>query len=188
LRKSKRASHTRSQPKIAMLDIGTGANGIYPLLACQIYGWHCVAIDINPWSLENVTSITANNPMLKGRFEPRWQQDKNYISDSTIQPEEYFDVSVCNPTFLISQQEALKTSQGQLTNLAHNMGEQMSASTELNFGGLEAGLWCKGDEKLFVKKLIKESQEFSNQRRWFTSLLSKIHNVKPAKNSLISKV
>jgi 23S rRNA (adenine1618-N6)-methyltransferase len=173
-----------SQPNITMLDIGTGANGIYPLLACQIYGWHCVGSDINPQSLENVTSIIANNPKLEDRFELRWQQDRNHIFDGIIKPGEYFDVSVCNPPFHSSQQEALKSSQSKLTNLAHNRGEQMSTSATLNFGGLEAELWCKGGEKLFVKKLIKESQAFSNQCRWFTSLVSKIENVKPAKKLL----
>lgn len=64
-------TQTTSQPKITMLDIGTGANGIYPLLACQIYGWHCVGSDINPQSLENVTSIIANNPKLEDSFKPR---------------------------------------------------------------------------------------------------------------------
>lgn len=54
-----------AQTKITLLDIGTGANGIYPLLACQIYGWYCVGSDINTASLENVASIITNNPKLK---------------------------------------------------------------------------------------------------------------------------
>lgn len=41
------------QLSIKLLDIGTGANGIYPLMACQIYGWQCVGSDINTQSLEN---------------------------------------------------------------------------------------------------------------------------------------
>ena len=40
---------------------------------------------------------------------------------------------------------------------------------------------------MFLKKLIKESQTFSTQCRWFTSLVSKIDNVKPAKK-LIQKL
>lgn len=40
---------------------------------------------------------------------------------------------------------------------------------------------------MFLKKLIKESQVFSSQCRWFTSLVSKNDNVKPAKK-LISKL
>ncbi|WP_417515297.1 23S rRNA (adenine(1618)-N(6))-methyltransferase RlmF [Marinobacter sp.] len=184
------ASHPAyTRPKIALLDIGTGANGIYPLLACQIYGWDCVGSDINSRSLENVAAIIANNPKLKGRFILRRQPEKNHIFEGIIQAEEFFDVSVCNPPFHASQDEALKGSLRKLNNLARNRGEKTTVSTSptLNFGGLEAELWCKGGEKMFLKKLIKESHLFSSQCRWFTSLISKIDNVKPAKK-LIRKL
>ena len=87
------------QPKIKLLDIGTGANGIYPLLACQIYGWQCVGSDINTQSLENVATIIANNPTLKDRFTLRTQPDKNHMFEGIIHAGEFFDVSVCNPPF-----------------------------------------------------------------------------------------
>jgi 23S rRNA (adenine1618-N6)-methyltransferase len=178
------AVHATNQANISLLDIGVGANGIYPLLASQIYGWNCVGSDINYQSLENVAAIIANNSMLKDRVELRWQQDKNRIFDGIIQPGEYFDVSVCNPPFHSSEQQALKASRRKLTNLARNRGAEILPSRVQNFGGLEAELWCKGGEKLFIKKLIKESQMFSTQCRWFTSLISKIDNVNPAKKLL----
>jgi len=174
------------EPKTTLLDIGTGANGIYPLLACQIYGWRCVGSDINTQSLENVASIIANNPPVKGRFTLRTQPDKNRIFDGIIQAGEFFDVSVCNPPFHASQDEAVRACQLKLTKLARNRGKQkpVSRSPTRNFGGLEAELWCKGGERLFLKKLIKESQMFSTQCRWFTSLVSKTENVQPAKKMI----
>jgi 23S rRNA (adenine1618-N6)-methyltransferase len=177
------------QPGIKLLDIGTGANGIYPLLACQIYGWQCVGSDINPQSLENVATIIENNPTLKDRFELRTQPDKNHMFEGIIQAGEFFDVSVCNPPFHASPDEAIKGSRLKLSNLARSRGEQKekTKSPTLNFGGLEAELWCKGGEQLFLKKLIRESQAYSTQCRWFTSLVSKADNVKPAKK-LIRKV
>ena len=191
-------NQAKTQPKTTLLDIGTGANGIYPLLACKIYGWHCVGSDINTQSLENVASIIANNPKLKDYFTLRRQHDKNHIFDGIIQAGEYFDVSVCNPPFHASRGEALKSSQRKFNNLSRNRGEQTTTgfnqndatrksiptSLALNFGGLEAELWCKGGERMFLKKLIKESQLFSDQCRWFTSLVSKIDNIKPAKKLL----
>ncbi|MFT5194916.1 MAG: 23S rRNA (adenine1618-N6)-methyltransferase [Cellvibrionaceae bacterium] len=177
-------NQANSRPKISLLDIGTGANGIYPLLACQIYGWHCVGSDINSQSIQNVASIIDSNPHLKDRFILRLQPDKNRMFDGIIQPGEFFDVSVCNPPFHASPEEAFKSSQRKLNNLARNRGEQSTTSPTLNFGGLEAELWCKGGERLFLKKLMKESQLFSGQCRWFTSLVSKIENVKPAKKLL----
>lgn len=178
--------------KIKMLDIGTGANGIYPLLACKIYGWHCVGSDINTESISNVSSIIASNAELKNCFELRIQHNKNHMFDGIIQAGERFDVTVCNPPFHASQEEALKGSKRKLDNLARNRGEQKVAmpdksDTTLNFGGQNAELWCKGGERMFLKKLIKESQTFSAQCRWFTSLVSKIDNVKQAKK-LIQKL
>ncbi|WP_141440991.1 23S rRNA (adenine(1618)-N(6))-methyltransferase RlmF [Vreelandella titanicae] len=177
------------QSSIKLLDIGTGANGIYPLLACQIYGWQCVGSDINTQSLENVATIITNNPTLKDRFTLRTQHDKNHIFEGIIQAGEFFDVSVCNPPFHASLDEALKGSQLKLNNLARSRGEQKAKakSPTLNFGGLEAELWCKGGEQLFLKKLIRESQVYATQCRWFSSLVSKADNVKPAKK-LIRKL
>ncbi|NOG31507.1 23S rRNA (adenine(1618)-N(6))-methyltransferase RlmF [Halomonas sp. TBZ9] len=179
----------REQPGVKLLDIGTGANGIYPLLACQIYGWQCVGSDINPQSLDNVATIIAHNPQLKERFTLRMQHDKHQIFAGIIQAGEFFDVSVCNPPFHASLDEALKGNQLKLNNLARHRGEQNTdtRSPSLNFGGLGAELWCKGGEQLFLKKLIKESQVYATQCRWFTSLVSKAENVKPAKK-LIAKL
>lgn len=194
---SSESGGANNQQKIALLDIGTGASGIYPILASQIYNWHCVGSDINTQSLENVASIIASNPSLKDSFKLRIQNDKNCIFNGVIQDGEFFDVTVCNPPFHASQNEATKGSQRKLKNLARNRGEQISTHSNkdgtsltspiLNFGGLEAELWCKGGEIAFLKKLIKESKEFSSQCRWFTSLISKIENVKPAKK-IINKL
>ena len=182
---------TNSSPvksDITLLDIGTGANGIYPILACQIYGWHCVGSDINKQSLDNVQAIIASNVSLEKVFKLRLQTDKNHIFKGIIHAGDYFDVTVCNPPFHASLEEALKGSQRKVDNLARHRGEQInkipsqkkSDSPTLNFGGLEAELWCNGGERLFLKKMIKESQDFSAQCRWFTSLVSKSDNIKPA--------
>ncbi|MGY4876322.1 23S rRNA (adenine(1618)-N(6))-methyltransferase RlmF [Vreelandella aquamarina] len=178
-----------AEPDIKLLDIGTGANGIYPLLACQIYGWQCVGSDINPQSLENIATIIANNPSLKDRFTLRTQHDKNHMFEGIIQTGEFFDVSVCNPPFHASLDDALKGNQRKRNNLARNRGERKanSKSPTLNFGGMGSELWCKGGEQLFLKKLIRESQVYSTQCRWFSSLVSKTDNVKPAQK-LIRKL
>ena len=174
-------------PDIKLLDIGTGANGIYPLLACRIYGWQCVGSDINAQSLANVAAIIASNPELKDRFTLRTQNDKNHIFEGIIQSDECFDVSVCNPPFHASQDEALKSSQMKASNLARNRGEEKATTKapNLNFGGQGAELWCKGGELLFLKKMVRESQVYSSQCRWFTSLVSKADNVRPLKKLML---
>ena len=174
-------------PDIKLLDIGTGANGIYPLLACRIYGWQCVGSDINTQSLANVEAIIASNPDLEDRFTLRTQNDKNHIFEGIIQPGECFDVSVCNPPFHASQDEALKSSQMKASNLARNRGEAKATTKapNLNFGGQGAELWCKGGELLFLKKMVRESQVYSSQCRWFTSLVSKSDKLRPLKKLML---
>lgn len=167
---------------IRMLDIGIGANGIYSLLASKIYGWECVGSDINTESLENVRQILTHNPDLQERLTLRTQADKHHIFKGIIQPGEMFDLSVCNPPFHASLEDALKGNQRKRANLAKSRGDKAAAGlkSELNFGGAGAELWCKGGEQLFLKKMIKESREFSEQCRWFSSLVSKSENVKIA--------
>ncbi|BCE00077.1 23S rRNA (adenine(1618)-N(6))-methyltransferase RlmF [Marinicellulosiphila megalodicopiae] len=157
---------------IKLLDIGTGANGIYPLLASQIYNWRCTGSDISQPSIDNVERIIGHNPNLKNKVECRIQSDKHKIFAGIIKQDEKFDVSVCNPPFHESEQDAIKSS----TQKNKNLNIEIES---LNFGGQANELWCNGGEKLFLKKMIKESAEFSTQIKWFTSLVSKKENLKP---------
>ena len=170
---------------IKLLDIGTGANGIYSLLACQVYGWHCTAIDIDVLALNNVADIINRNPALNNRLQLRHQPEKNHIFEGIIDENDYFDISVCNPPFHASLQEAQKSNQKKRDNLAVNRNESsvnIPSQNALvpNFGGQKAELWCKGGERHFLRMIIKESKVFSHQCGWFTSLISKSDNVKPA--------
>ena len=164
---------------IKLLDIGTGANGIYSLLACKVYGWQCVASDIDPQSLANVAAIIDKNPSLKGAIDLRLQTEKSRIFDGIIHADERFDLSVCNPPFHASLADALKGNQKK----RNNLGVGATSST-LNFGGQNAELWCKGGEQKFLRTMIKESSVFSAQCRWFTTLVSKSENLAPAKKLL----
>ncbi len=166
-----------------MLDIGTGANGIYSLLALAVYEWDCVASDIDPLALENVGNIVRNNPQIEKRLELRLQDNNAHIFTGIILEGESYDVSVCNPPFHASLEEAIKSSQRKMDNLARNRkSEQVSIAQ--NFGGQQAELWCAGGEIRFLRKMLKESKSFGSQCRWFTSLISKSENLKPCQKIL----
>ncbi|WGO98287.1 23S rRNA (adenine(1618)-N(6))-methyltransferase RlmF [Saccharophagus degradans] len=174
-------SNTRTNNPLNLLDVGTGANGIYALLACAVYGWRCVGSDINSESLANVKAVLTNNPTLNANISLRLQPNKDAFFSQIIQTDEYFDVSVCNPPFHASQEEASKGTNRKLHNLARSRDTAHTAKQpSLNFGGQHAELWCNGGERLFLKKMIKESQDFAQQVGWFTSLVSKSENVQPA--------
>lgn len=176
-------AETTSAKTIRMLDVGTGANGIYPLLASSVYGWQCVGADISPDSLANVKAVLKNNPELQPLCELRLQPDKHVMFSNIIQPDEYFDVTVCNPPFHASADEARASAVRKVSGLARNRGDK-AADTSLNFGGMENELWCNGGEALFLKKMAKESLLFARQVGWFTSLVSKSDTLKPLKKQL----
>jgi 23S rRNA (adenine1618-N6)-methyltransferase len=144
-----------------------------------------MASDIDPLSLDNVAKIINKNPVLESRLELRLQSEKNHIFKGIIAADDYFDVSVCNPPFYASLDEALKTSQKKRKNLAINrkknsLNSMNQNESKSNFGGQKAELWCNGGEQQFLRMMIKESKMYAQQCRWFTSLISKSDNVKPA--------
>lgn len=176
--------HHLVMDRVSVLDIGTGANGIYPILGCQVFGWHFVASDINSISLANVQGIIAQNPALHGRLKLRLQGDESAIFKGVIQPQERFELTLCNPPFHASLAEAAEGSLRKVRNLQLNRGRTAKPVAKLNFGGQGAELWCQGGEPQFLATMIDESQAFADQCLWFTSLVSKKENLKPCYQAL----
>jgi 23S rRNA (adenine1618-N6)-methyltransferase len=153
-----------------------------------------VASDINEQSLANVRKILSSNPALEAKISLRLQPNKHHIFTDIIHSDEHFDVTLCNPPFHSSAAEARKSSQRKVHNLAQNKQQKSGQKTvtsqhneptpALNFGGFDVELWCSGGEKLFLKKLIRESQDFKTQCHWFSSLVSKAENLKDAKKQI----
>ncbi len=177
------------QRQVRALDIGTGSNLIYPRIGSQVYGWEFVASDIDPKSIKNANKIIDKNPSLK-RIETRLQKNKSFISRGIIQQDEKFDLTICNPPFHSSLKEAMAGNHRKTRNLGRNQqkkGHQKTATKSLNFGGQKAELWCPGGERAFLKNMIEESRQFSDQCLWFTTLISKKENVAPCQ-SLLKKL
>lgn len=153
------------------LDVGVGANAIYPILGTQIYQWQMVGSDINKKSVGIAQNIINLNPRLKDFISIRFQGNPANIFTGIIKPDEHYHFTMCNPPFHASEEEALKGSQRKLKNL--NLDKKAS----LNFGGQAHELWCNGGEALFIKRMIKESKKFANQVDWFTTLVAKGANL-----------
>lgn len=155
------------------LDIGVGANCIYPIIGQTEYGWTFVGSDIDPVSIENARKIVTCNPILAHKIELRLQKDNRKIFDGIINPDDYFDVTLCNPPFHSSREEAEDVTLRKLSSLK---GERVNKA-RLNFGGNANELWCEGGELRFLLNMISESQKFKNNCGWFTSLVSKEKNL-----------
>ncbi len=63
---------------VRVLDIGTGANCIYPLLGQADYGWQFLGADIDPQALASAQAIIRANG-LQSRIELRQQASPEQI-------------------------------------------------------------------------------------------------------------
>jgi 23S rRNA (adenine1618-N6)-methyltransferase len=159
---------------VKCLDIGVGANCVYPLIGTQEYGWSFIGSDIDAVAIKSATSILDANPTLKSNIELRQQSSSTDMFKGIIKPGEKIDVSICNPPFYSSSAEAFESANRKLRNLK----KKELVKVTRNFGGMANELWCKGGEKKFVSDMIFQSKEYSNNIGWFTTLLSKEANLK----------
>lgn len=158
---------------IRCIDVGVGANCIYPLLGVKEYGWSFVGSDIDQLALHSAQRIIDLNSDLNEHIVLR-QQRTGSIFKGIIQADEKFDLTICNPPFHASKAEANAGTLRKLSNLKH----EAKPKKVLNFGGRSNELWCRGGELGFVQNMIRESLVFRDNCLWFTSLLSKQSNVR----------
>jgi len=155
--------------KINCLDIGIGANCIYPIMGVSEYDWDFVGSDIDPISIKNAQQIVDSNQILKNKIELRLQTNNKSIFEGVIQANERFTATLCNPPFHSSAEKARIGSKRKISNLK----KEKTNVVTLNFGGQSNELWCEGGELEFVKQLILESQKFAKNCIWFTTLVSR---------------
>ncbi len=166
--------------KIKCLDIGVGANCVYPIIGNKEYGWSFVGSDIDPIAIESANKIIELNPALNNCIEIRLQNNPAHFFNNIIQKGERFDVSICNPPFHASAEEAQAASIRKLKNLK----QKKINKPILNFGGKNKEIWYEGGEAKFVREMIKESKQFSDACFWFSTLISKESNLKGVYKSL----
>ena len=159
--------------KIKCLDIGTGANCIYPIIGNSEYGWTFVGSDTDSVALQQADRIIAKNPKLNNKIELRLQRHSRDFFKGIIQHGEHFNVTLCNPPFHASLAEAQAGSIRKVSNLKH----QKITKPVLNFGGQNNELWCTGGEVKFLRDMIFQSRQFAESCAWFTSLVSKESNL-----------
>ncbi|HJV22756.1 MAG TPA: 23S rRNA (adenine(1618)-N(6))-methyltransferase RlmF [Holophagaceae bacterium] len=181
-----REGKLRKGPKVRVLDLGTGANLVYPLIGHREYGWSFVGTDIDARALEAARRILASNADLPPVIELRRQVDSTKILEGVVKPDERFHLCMCNPPFHASAAEAREGSERKWRNLGR---EEEDRPPVLNFGGQGSELWCPGGEAAFVRRLVEESARMPEACRWFTALLSKSENLKAVTKALhVAKV
>jgi 23S rRNA (adenine1618-N6)-methyltransferase len=162
------------------LDIGVGANCIYPIIGSQEYNWNFIASEIDPNAIESANLIISKNSVLHNKIELRNQTNKKDILFGILSKDEKIDFTICNPPFHNSKKEANTKAEQK----ANNLLKKNTVKSFLNFKGKDNELWCEGGEDWFINKLIRESSKFDKNCFWYTTLVSKQSNLKNAYKTL----
>ncbi len=181
---------------VSVLDIGIGANCIYPIIGSHSYGWHFTGTETNPVSVAAAKNIVAHNAGLSELVEVRLQDTDSHIFSGVIRDTDFFDLTICNPPFHPSAEEAAAGTARKLRNLGKQMQGAVSdvqlSDTPLsapvrNFGGMGGELWCPGGEASFIHTMIEESLLFAKKCFWFTTLVSRRENLDGVLKTLTRK-
>lgn len=160
---------------IKCLDIGVGSSCIYPIIGAHEYSWSFTGSESDEVAMESARRIVRNNPSLEGKIKLKFQPNSQNFFKGVIKKGDKYDITICNPPFHSSANEARESALKKLRNLRQTSNAKPTRELEgvLNFGGQNSELWCKGGEVQFVREMIFQSKEFASQCRWFSSLVSK---------------
>lgn len=165
-------------PAVRIIDIGAGANAIYPMIGASEYGWSFVATEIDKtamrWARQVVRVNRAIGPLIEYRLQPT---PLACFADVT-KPGERFAASMCNPPFHASAREAAEGSTRKRRNL------HLRNREPLNFGGNAGELWCHGGEAGFIERMIDDSAKRPDLCVWFTTLVSRSENLPRLRKAL----
>ena len=153
---------------VCLLDIGVGANCIYPLIGHKEYGWRFVGSEIDETAFQSAQQIIQSNEGLNQVIECRHQIEATSFFKQIIGKDEVFDLTLCNPPFHTS----LEAANAGRKRKWKNLGQTKKSEKDKNFGGAAAELYFPGGEQAFIQQMITESREFSLQCLWFTTLVA----------------
>jgi 23S rRNA (adenine1618-N6)-methyltransferase len=169
-------------PGVRALDIGVGANCIYPLLGHGEYGWRFVGSEVDATALRSAAAIVRANPGLGEAIELRHQPGRGAIFAGLLRPDEAFDLTLCNPPFHASAKEAARGSRRKWQQLGKPAPGRDGPA--LNFGGQATELWCTGGEASFIRRMVRESAGIAQQVLWFSSLVAKSEHLADVRRHL----
>jgi 23S rRNA (adenine1618-N6)-methyltransferase len=155
--------------KIRCMDIGVGASCVFPIIGIKEYGWSFIGSETDPVALESASKIVNYNAFLKRSIDLRFQENTKDIFHGIMERNEPVDITICNPPFHSSLEEAQEGTLRKLSSLNH---KKITTPT-LNFGGQTTELWCEGGEERFVRDMIRQSKQFGSNCFWFTTQISR---------------
>jgi 23S rRNA (adenine1618-N6)-methyltransferase len=163
---------------ITVLDVGTGATCIYPLLGQAEYKWNFIASEIDIQAIKSAEKIIAKNK-LSQFITLRHQDNEQKILTGILKSNEKVTAAMCNPPFYKDEAEANEN-----TLLKQKGLGKQTDKVVRNFSGTAKELWYPGGEKAFVHNYLYQSSLLKTNCFWFTCLVSKTQHVLSMEASL----
>jgi 23S rRNA (adenine1618-N6)-methyltransferase len=149
------------------IDIGTGANIIYPILGYSIYKWKFICTEINKEAYNNAKLILQKNN-LENTINIIKQNNKDNIFISILNRENKYIFSMCNPPYYNYENE-IKL-------------EDKKRDNEYNFDEI----YYKNGEYGFFQRYFEESICYKNNVFLYTILIGKKINAENIYDKLSS--
>ncbi|XP_066588353.1 RNA N6-adenosine-methyltransferase METTL16 [Prorops nasuta] len=141
------------------IDIGTGCICIYSLIMAKLFGCFMTGTDIDEGSIESaIKTVNCNNLQHLVRVK---RVSGDTILKEAVEGKEEYDFTVCNPPFFDFDKMPLE-----------KPIPPRNAPT-----GTKRELEVEGGEDHFISKFIKESLEFQNQIKIYTTMLGSKTNL-----------
>ena len=153
--------------QIKVIDIGTGASCIYPLLGASRFGWKFLATDINEESLQEAQRIIDLNDL--GSLVSLEKSDGFPQKIDGV-----FDFSMCNPPFYGGESHLL-----QVDSLKRRKLHKEKK-------GIDSELFFAGGEVSFVKKLVQQSIQHKSKVKMFSSMLGLKSSVRAIEKEILN--
>uniref|UniRef100_A0A3B0N6M7 U6 small nuclear RNA (adenine-(43)-N(6))-methyltransferase n=1 Tax=Theileria annulata TaxID=5874 RepID=A0A3B0N6M7_THEAN len=183
---------------IIVLDIGTGASCIYPLIGTSENSWNFIGTDIDNLTLELARENVEINH-LEDRINLRLQRTPTLIFNSILYSHELVAMTMCNPPFHSSLEmtnlNPRTFSTGTERELVFSIPEDTNLSTEQSYmdniecignstvtGQLKFMLTEKHGDLAFIEIMLQESKLYCHNIVWFTTLVPRMSTLKKIKN------
>ena len=139
------------------IDIGTGANIIYPILGYSLFKWKIICTEINDEAYNNAKLILQKNNLEQNIFLIK-QKNKSNIFLGILNQENKYSFSICNPPYYDYETE-IKL-------------DDKKRDNEFNFDEV----YYKQGELGFFKRYFEESICYKKNVFLFTILIGKKSN------------
>ena len=195
-------------PAIRGLDVGVGANCVYPLIGAARNGWSFVGTDVTDAALEAARRNADANPRLAPLIEirdarirgesganlPRAEEGDPAPIFARVRADEDRDaerdrLDAARDAAASSSSSTTKTKKNETRGFAFTMCNPPFFESEADakgnagtdFGGVASEMACAGGELAFVSRILAESSASADARRfahWYTTMCGKKETVK----------